>query len=179
MATTTTVVVPPDNPTVIDEITLSAAATYTSKSWSAESFRIIKAELVGTQSAFSYTRFQFNALATNIYSDVGTNTSSGGGVAFDGANFGTNGFARLGVVSPAAAGASSTRQLIEFNPRVNGAARMGKASSGSFYVVGAMADHFARSVEFACSDAATPLTFFTLSWNAATFTGRVLVEGYP
>jgi len=163
---------------VLEDLPRTAISSWTSPVWTPELFREICITVEGVQSAFSYLRFQANADSGNNYEDFGVNGTVGGGVALDGAAFGSNGFARLGVITPASVNAT-IQHKIWFSPRVTGTMRLGKCDACAFLLGGNTSDVFKRDVPFAWNDVVTPVTFVTLSWNAVTFTGRIRIVGYP
>jgi hypothetical protein len=152
--------------------TLSATATYTSPSWTAGLYRKIILELECSASAFTYFRFQANALATSVYTDLGTNCNSA--VSVDSAPKGTNGFARVGI--NAGAGTASTLHL-EFWPLTSGRTRTGLATSMSDGNSATLGNSFGRMVQFAFNDTATDVTFITVTVTAATMTGIAKLYG--
>lgn len=173
---TRTIVVPPDEPTVIvDDEPLTAALTYTTPAWSAEFFRQVEVILIGSLSGLAYTRFQANSDASTDYIDVGTNVRADATIGGDSANDGGNGFARLGV--GIAAGAAFYNRFV-FNPRVTGGPRTGESFSMSGVAAGATSDQITRQVGFAWVNAVTPVTYFTLGWGGVqTFTGTISIRG--
>lgn len=135
-------------------------------------YRKIVLELECSCTAFSYIRFQANAVATSVYTDIGANNNSA--VATDSAVKGTNGFARAGVCI--AAGNNNVMRL-EFWPLTTGRTRLGLAYTMSDNNSGTLANSMGRECQFAFCDTATDITFVTISVAAATMTGTVSMTG--
>jgi len=152
--------------------TLTAATTYTSPTWTAGLYRKIILELEVSCSAFSYFRFQANAVATSVYTDIGYNNNSA--VANDSAVKGTNGFARVGVCI--AAGNNNVMRT-QFWPLTTGRTRLGLSESMSDNNSGTLANSMGRAVQFAFCDTTTDVTFITASVTGATMTGIAKLYG--
>jgi hypothetical protein len=157
----------------IDQATLTAAATYTSPTWAAGLYRKIILEYEGSVSAFSYFRLQANAVATNVYTDIGLNTNTAA-PSNDSHVKGTNGFAIVGVCI--AAGNSNVMRT-EFWPLTTGRTRCGISTSMSDNNSVTLGNSMGRATQFAFNDTATDVTFVTMTVAAATMTGVVKLYG--
>lgn len=159
-------------PVQIDKQSLSAVTSYTSRTWPAGAYRKIVIDLVGTMSGFTYVQFQANADASAKYVDLGTDNNTA--VASDSSGHAILNWARCGV-SVAASGFSD---VITFFPLTTGGIRTGTSVSSSI-TAGATTTMFQRGTSFGWTDTSTDVTFVTISTTTATFTGTVIVLGYP
>jgi hypothetical protein len=158
----------------LDFAVLNGVATYTSPVWTPNAYRKLIVDLDVVATAFSYIRFQANAVGALTYTDIGLNNNSA--ASTDPAAKGTNGFARVGI--NAGAGTNATMHL-EFWPLTSGRTRNGLSVSMSDGNSATIGNSFGRMTQFSFNDTATDISFITLSVAAATMTGTIKLLGEP
>jgi hypothetical protein len=162
-------------PVLIGQSALAAVTSFTSTAWTAGAYRELIIYFRGQASALTFLGLRANNDSGLNYLDMGIIENSGAvGQVSD--PVGTDGYARIGVVTTA-----STKWQVEahFFPLTDGLERMGWSVSGAFGN-GTLAGSYKRDVSFGWSNTATDITFITLiSSTGATMTGTVEVWGVP